>query len=78
MARLTIAHLEDGFDGPGWYVLEHNRPLWGAYDTADDAAWAKQVHEVEEPSTPKKSAKPEKKMAPTTPPGRAGEKRKIS
>jgi hypothetical protein len=45
MALLTIAHVEKGTEGPGWYVLDHGKPVWGPYDSEPDAAWAKREHE---------------------------------
>jgi hypothetical protein len=35
--QLTVAYIECGFDGPGWYVLNEGNPIWGAFDTKHDA-----------------------------------------
>jgi len=35
--QLSVAYLEFGFDGPGWYVLDDGNPIWGAFDTKQDA-----------------------------------------
>lgn len=44
MSLLNVAHVEKGFDGPGWYVTDNGIALWGPYDTEADAEWCRRVH----------------------------------
>ncbi|MBY0526929.1 MAG: hypothetical protein K2R98_26280 [Gemmataceae bacterium] len=43
--RLTVDYVEDGDDGPGWYILDRGFPIWGAYDTETDAESVREEHE---------------------------------